>query len=120
MVILKTGMTGERPGVPAAGREKKMSGIFTETQIKEKLIDFLRGNYILTDDILLGDDDSFMENGILDSTGILELIGFLEETFRISVADEEMIPENLDSLGNIVRYLKAKMDRSKSNSHVGV
>ena len=55
------------------------------------------------------DTDSFLENGIIDSTGVLELVSFLEETFSIEVADEELIPENLDSIDNVVKYLQQKI-----------
>jgi acyl carrier protein len=53
-----------------------------------------------------------MESGIIDSTGILELVRFLETTFSITVADEELIPDNLDSINKIVAYLQAKMPSS--------
>jgi len=56
----------------------------------------------------LADDTSFLERSILDSTGFLELIAFLEERFGIQVADEEMIPANLDSLNAIDAYVKRK------------
>jgi acyl carrier protein len=54
------------------------------------------------------DDASFMERHIIDSTGFLELISFVEESFGIQVGDEEMVPENLDSLNNIERYVQQK------------
>jgi acyl carrier protein len=57
------------------------------------------------------DTDSFLENGIIDSTGVLELVSFLEEKFSIEVADEELIPENLDSIANVVNYLQKKINR---------
>ena len=56
----------------------------------------------------LADADSFMENGVIDSTGILELTSFLEERFEITVEDDDMIPDNLDSIDNLVRYLGSK------------
>ncbi len=56
----------------------------------------------------LGDADSFLERHVLDSTGFLELIAFLEETYSIKVSDDEMVPENLDSLDNIVQFLARK------------
>ena len=59
----------------------------------------------------LRDDDSFLDNGILDSTGVLQLVAFLEERFQIKVDDEELLPENLDSIENVVKYLGEKMDR---------
>lgn len=63
---------------------------------------------------LFGCDDEFDRNaslhrtGILDSTGLLELITFLEYTFQITIADEELVPENFDTLGNVVRFLASK------------
>jgi acyl carrier protein len=54
------------------------------------------------------DDESFMERHIVDSTGFLELITFLEETYGFSVEDHEMVPENLDSLDNIAAYVAMK------------
>lgn len=60
------------------------------------------------DDTLLADNDSFLEKGILDSTGIMEIIFFIEETFGFSVADEEMVPENLDSINNLTAFIERK------------
>lgn len=54
------------------------------------------------------DDLSFLEVGLLDSTGVLELVDFLEQQFEISVEDEELIPENLDSINQICTYLESK------------
>ena len=51
---------------------------------------------------------SFLNEGIIDSTGILELIMFLEETFDVKIEDQELMPENLDSLNNIQRFIVAK------------
>jgi acyl carrier protein len=57
----------------------------------------------------LMDSDSLLEKGILDSTGVLELVGYLEEKFGFSVDDQEMIPENLGSIDNIVTYVQKKV-----------
>ena len=66
-------------------------------------------NYLFTDDQgMLGSDDSFLQKNILDSTGMLEVIYFLEDEFAIKVQDEEMIPENLDSVNRIVAFLERK------------
>ena len=59
----------------------------------------------------LNDEDSFLENGIIDSTGVLELVSHLEATFEIKVEDEELIPDNLDSIANVVKYLERKLAR---------
>ena len=56
----------------------------------------------------IGDDTSFLDSGLIDSTGVLELVDFLEEEFGIEVEDSELVPDNLDSIGNLVRYLESK------------
>lgn len=66
-------------------------------------------NYLFTNDqSALANDDSFLDKGIIDSTGILEVIMFLEEEFGISVDDDEMVPENLDSVSNVVAFINRK------------
>lgn len=76
---------------------------------KAKIKNFILENYLFTDDqAAINDNDSFLEQGIIDSTGILEVIFFLEEEFGIEVADEEMVPENLDSVGNLARFVRSK------------
>lgn len=72
-------------------------------------------NYI-DENLLMGgrgeeirDDSSFLDIGVLDSTGVIELVSFLEKTFTIKVLDEEMVPENLDTLTNIERYVNSKL-----------
>ena len=56
----------------------------------------------------LGDADSFLESGIIDSTGILELVSFVEESFKIEVKDEELVPDNFDSIQKLVTYIGEK------------
>lgn len=71
--------------------------------------EYVLENYLFTDDESeLDNNDSFLEKGILDSTGILEIINLIEETFSFKVEDDEMIPENLDSVNNIVAYIGRK------------
>jgi len=61
-------------------------------------------------------DDSFSERGIVDSTGILELVAFVEESFGVSVGDEEIVPENFDSIARLSQFI----DRKRSgNSNAG-
>ena len=75
----------------------------------KKLREYIFDNFLFTEDEnALGNDDSFMEKGIIDSTGILEVITFVEEEFGIAVKDEEMIPENLDSINNLSAYIQRK------------
>ena len=54
----------------------------------------------------IGDDESFLATGIIDSTGVLELVTFLEETYGIKVRDEDLVPENLDSINQVSTYLE--------------
>jgi acyl carrier protein len=56
----------------------------------------------------VGDDLSFMESRLMDSTGVLEFVAFLEETFDIKVEDEELTPENLDSVRLTAEYVRRK------------
>jgi acyl carrier protein len=58
----------------------------------------------------LQEAQSFLETGIIDSTGVLELVAFLEERFGISIADRELLPENLDSLRNATRFVERKLE----------
>ncbi|MBA4366817.1 MAG: acyl carrier protein [Desulfobacterium sp.] len=79
---------------------------------KEKVRSFIVENFMFGNDEGLSDDTSFLEQGILDSTGVLELVDFLEEKFSIKVDDEELIPENLDSIKNLVAYLSKKQQQA--------
>ena len=70
---------------------------------------FVVENFLFGDGESLKEDTSFLEKGIIDSTGILELVMFLEETYNIKIEDDELIPENLDNLQNIARFIDQKV-----------
>jgi acyl carrier protein len=75
----------------------------------QKIRNYILENYLFSDNQSdLNNDDSFLNKGILDSTGILEVIYFLEEEFGIKIDDDEMIPDNLDSVNNILAFLERK------------
>lgn len=77
--------------------------------LKQEIRLFILKNYLFTeDDATLADDVSLMQQGVTDSTGILELIMHLEDAYAIKVADEDMVPENLDSVQSIVRFVERK------------
>ena len=77
--------------------------------IKTALRRFIEDNFILgTGSNTLGDADSFLEHHVLDSIGFLELISYLEEAHGIRVGDDEMVPENLDSLDAVAAYVARK------------
>ncbi len=79
-------------------------------KIKTKIRSFIIENFLFGDDNGLKEDTSFLDEGIIDSTGVLELVTYLEEEFEIEVEDEELIPENLDSISNIAVYLERKSE----------
>jgi len=74
----------------------------------EKVRQFIVDTFLFGDGDELKSDTSFLESGIIDSTGILEVISFLEREFSVTVDDTELLPENLDSLENIGRFLEKK------------
>jgi len=77
--------------------------------VEDKVRNYILENYLFSDDqSMLNSADSFLQKGILDSTGILEVIYFLEDEFSVVVDDEEMLPENLDSVNNLVAYIARK------------
>jgi len=77
--------------------------------IEEKVTHYILENFLFTSDpASISKDTSFLEKGIVDSTGILEIVGFLEEEFGVKVEDSEIIPENLDSVSNIISYVTKK------------
>jgi acyl carrier protein len=76
---------------------------------RDEIRRFIDDNFIMgTRAARLADGDSFLEHHVLDSTGFLELITFLEERYGIKVGDDEMLPENLDSLESVERFLQRK------------
>ena len=75
----------------------------------EKIRAFIFSNFLFdADQGALENDASFMEQGIIDSTGVLELVEWLEETFAIKVEDDELIPENLDSVNQLAQFIARK------------
>ena len=76
---------------------------------KQAIREFIIDNFLFGEANGLKDDTSFLEEGIVDSTGILELVTYLEDEFSITVEDEELIPENLDSIDNVANYMQRKM-----------
>jgi len=70
---------------------------------------FIIETFLFGDDSTLQEDTSFIQNGIIDSTGILELINFMENTHNIKIQDDELVPENLDSLKKIGQFLDRKL-----------
>jgi len=72
---------------------------------RERLRSFIVDTFFVED---FQDSDSFLKTRLIDSTGMMELVAFLESDFGVKVADKELVPENLDSIDNLVRFLKSK------------
>jgi acyl carrier protein len=70
-------------------------------------------NFLFGDERRIGPGTDFLENGILDSTGVLELVGFLEERFGIRVEDDEVVPDNMNSLEKITLYILKKTGKTQ-------
>ncbi len=82
----------------------------TDEKIKLKIVKFIKNNFPLNDE--LNDDDSFFDSGIIDSIGVLELVAFIEKKFNVKIDDEELIPDNLDSVNRILNFIKDKLSKS--------
>jgi len=78
--------------------------------IENEIRKFIEENFILEREDNLEDEDSLLEKGIIDSTGVLELVAFLEETYKFKIKDEELVPENLDSIKNISQFIQIKLN----------
>lgn len=78
--------------------------------IEQELRSFIVENYLLARQDNLSNDDSFLEKGIFDSTGILELVSFVENKYNLELEPDELIPENLDSIASLSRFLQRKLD----------
>lgn len=76
--------------------------------MKHELRRFIVENYLFGRDDGFREDESFLERGIIDSTGVMELVAFVEGRYGIKVEDHELLPENLDSLAKLARFLEGK------------
>jgi acyl carrier protein len=78
-------------------------------RVRSELVGFIVTNYLFGDEARAPqDDESLVEGGIIDSTGLMELIEFLEAEFGIEVADEDTVPSNLDTVANLTRFVLRK------------
>jgi len=77
--------------------------------VRQEIRNFIVETFLFgADASMLEDSDSFMQNGVVDSTGILEVTGFIEEKYSIQIENEEMTPANLDSVDNLVNFIARK------------
>jgi acyl carrier protein len=78
--------------------------------ITEQLREFVTENFLFGQEVTIGDDDSFLDQGIIDSTGVLELVTFIEDKYQITVDDSELVPDNLDSIQKLLRFIQSKRE----------
>lgn len=76
--------------------------------IPERIRQFISTNFYVPDPAALKDDSSFLDLGVIDSTGVLEVVAFLESEFSITVDDMEIVPENFDSIANLTKFIQTK------------
>ena len=87
-----------------------MTDVSHTVSLEREVRQFLADNFPLGANVSeLAGSEALLEAGVIDSTGVMELVGFLESRFDIVVADDELLPENLDTIDNIVRYLGEKL-----------
>lgn len=77
--------------------------------IQDQVRDFVTSNFYVAQPDSLQNSDSLLDSGVIDSTGVLEIIAFIEETFGLTVEDAEILPENLDSIDRISSFVVRKM-----------
>ena len=93
--------------------------IKSEQQLRTDIRQFVINELLMGDaSAMLADGESFLETGTIDSTGVLEVVMFLEQSFSMKVDDRELVPENLDSVDNLVRFVMRKTQRLQQPEHV--
>ncbi len=83
------------------------------SKTKEKIVEFINEYFIKDSGVIIKDDTSFLDEGILDSTGVMELVAFIETDFKIRVEDEEIIPDNFDSIDKLVAFIDMKLKNKR-------
>jgi acyl carrier protein len=82
-----------------------------QQDIQKTVRDFIQQNFIFDSNTVLANDESLLGAGIIDSTGVLELIGYLEEKFQLQFGDDELVAENFDTILKITAFLQKKLDK---------
>jgi len=87
-----------------------MPGTLDTSAIERNIREFIVNNFLFgVDDGSLKREDSFLQSGVIDSTGVLELVGYLEQSYKFEVCDHELVPVNLDSIQNVAAYVSRKL-----------
>jgi acyl carrier protein len=84
------------------------------TTIEADVREFVTDNFLFgRKNVLLDGDDSLLEQGLIDSTGVLELVSFIENKFEIKVEDDDLVPDNLDSINRLIAFIETKLNEAK-------
>lgn len=82
--------------------------------IENDVREFVSENFLFgRSDVSLEGDDSLLEEGLIDSTGVLELVMFIEDRFDVTVDDEDLVPDNLDSINRLISFIESKVEAAK-------
>jgi acyl carrier protein len=85
--------------------------------IENKIRQFILKNLYYAEDNAIKTDDSFLETGVVDSMGVMELVAFVQSEFGLEVAQDEIVVENFDSIRKLTSFVKAKLDaRSRTSA----
>ena len=77
-------------------------------EINVQIRDFIAKNLLFSDNGFQYDDDSFLQEGIVDSIGVMDLVSFVEDNFNVEVSDQEIVPDNFDSINKLAQYVRSK------------
>ncbi len=86
--------------------------VTSNDMIRESVRGFIAANFYIPDPTVFTDEISMVETGLVDSTGLIEVVAYVEQAFAIQVGDAEVLPENFDSVRNIVSFVRRKRERA--------
>jgi acyl carrier protein len=81
-------------------------------EIADRVRAFIMTNFYQARKFRIADEDSLLDRGIVDSTGVLELVAYLEAEFGLAIADDDIVPDNMDSIGSIGRFIQRKLAKA--------
>lgn len=80
--------------------------------VSERVRQYITANFVFGSHVV-STDESLLDRGLIDSTGVMELVSFIETEFSVSVSDQDLVPENLDSIAAITAFITRKLDQQK-------
>lgn len=92
---------------------KEKTLILSKSDIQEKLTKFILEYFVKDTGLIVNDRTSFLDEGILDSTGVMELVVFIESAFEVHLEDDEIVPDNFDSINKLVNFIHMKSENKQ-------